>query len=254
MHLYVANKLYSSWSLRPWILMTALDIPFEETVIPMYFPESKGRMLDVSPTGKMPALVVAPSDMPSEGGAVSGACGGSHQVIWESLAIMEFLHERFPDKGVWPKVSAARAHARAIASEMHAGFQALRQACPMNLAKRFAPRELSSDVSDNVRRLEGMWSDCRRRFAGGGDYLFGAFGAADAMYAPVVTRLDTYQVPVSSETRRYMDAVLNHPAFVKWRTAALAEPWTIDHYEEGWTAVETFHAPALRTTHPRHTG
>lgn len=251
MHLYVANKLYSSWSLRPWILMTALDIPFEETVIPMYFPDSKGRMLDVSPTGKMPVLIVPPAEMPSEG-SVGGSCGGAHQAIWESLAIMEFLHERFPDKGVWPKVPAARAHARAISSEMHAGFQALRQMCPMNLAKRFAPRDLSSDVADNLRRLEGMWLDCRRRFGGGRPFLFGDFSAADAMYAPVVSRLDTYQVPVTSETRRYMDAVLTHPAFVKWRDAALNEPWVIDHYEEGWTAVETFHDGAKRTDHPRH--
>lgn len=236
MKLYVANKLYSSWSLRPWILMTALDIPFEDAVIPMYFPDSKARMLDVSPTGKMPCLV------------------DGEMTVWESLAIMEYLHERFPDKSVWPSDVKARAHARAISSEMHAGFQALRQMCPMNLAKRFAPRELSSDVLDNLRRLEGMWADCRRRFAGGGDFLFGDFCAADAMYAPVVTRLDTYQVPVTSETRRYMDAVLSHPAFVKWRTAALQEPWTIDHYEVGWTAVETFHTGAERTDHPRHKG
>jgi glutathione S-transferase len=252
MHLYVANKLYSSWSLRPWILMTALDIPFQETVIPMYFPDSKARMLDVSPTGKMPVLIVPPSDMPANASAVSGTCGGSHQAIWESLAIMEFLHERFPDKGVWPRAPAARAHARAIASEMHAGFQALRNVCPMNLAKRFAPRDLGSDVADNVRRLEGMWSDCRRRFAAGGDFLFGDFGAVDAMYAPVVTRLDTYQVPVATETRQYMNRVLAHPAFVKWRTEALAEPWVIDHYEEGWTAVESFHNGDKRTDHPRH--
>ncbi len=234
MHLYIANKLYSSWSLRPWILMTALDIPFEETVIPMYFPDSKGRMLDVSPTGKMPCLV------------------DGDVTIWESLAIIEYVHERFPEKGVWPTDVKARAHARAIASEMHAGFQALRQMCPMNLSKRFAPRELSSDVSDNVRRLEGLWADARRRFGAGGQFLYGAFGAADAMFAPVVTRLDTYQVPVSSETRRYMDAVLSHPAFVKWRTEALAESWTIDHYEVGWTPVETFHTGAARTDHPRH--
>ncbi len=209
-------------------------------------------MLDVSPTGKMPVLIVPPSDMPAIGSAVSGTCGGSHQAIWESLAIMEFLHERFPDKGVWPRAPAARAHARAIASEMHAGFQALRNVCPMNLAKRFAPRDLGSDVADNVRRLEGMWSDCRRRFAAGGDFLFGDFCAVDAMYAPVVTRLDTYQVPVATETRQYMNRVLAHPAFVKWRTEALAEPWVIDHYEEGWTAVESFHSGDKRTDHPRH--
>lgn len=234
MHLYLANKLYSSWSLRPWILMTALDIPFAETVIPMYFPDSKARMLDVSPTGKMPCLV---------DGDVR---------IWESLAIMEYLHERFPNKGVWPTVPAARAHARASANEMHAGFQALRSACPMNLSKRFAPRDLGSDVADNVRRLEGLWADARRRFGAGGQFLYGAFGAADAMFAPVVTRLDTYQIAVSSETRRYMDAVLAHPAFQKWRTEALQEPWTIDHYEDGWTAVETFHSGSKRTDHPRH--
>lgn len=235
MHLYIANKLYSSWSLRPWVLMTALDIPFEETVIPLYFPDSKARILDVSPNGKMPCLV---------DGEVK---------VWESLAIMEYLNERFPDSGVWPVDAEARAHARATASEMHAGFQPLRAACPMNLTKRFAPRDLGSDVADNVRRLEGMWADARRRFGSRGSFLYGPFCAADAMYAPVVTRLETYQIPVASETRRYMDAVLAHPAFVQWRTEALAEPWTIDHYEEGWTPVETFHSAALRTTHPRHT-
>lgn len=234
MKLIIANKLYSSWSLRPWILMQALGIPFEERVIPMYFPDSKARMLDVSPTGKMPCLV------------------DGDVTIWESLAILEYLHERFPEKGVWPSDVKARAHARAAANEMHAGFQALRNACPMNLGKRFAPRELGSDVADNVRRLEGLWSQARVRFGAGGPFLYGRFGAADAMFAPVVTRLDTYQLPVTSETRRYMDAVLVHPAFVTWRDAALVEPWTIDHYEEGWIAVETFHSGAHRTDHPRH--
>ena len=155
MHLHIANKLYSSWSLRPWLLMTALGIPFKETVIPMYFSDSRARMLDVSPTGKMPCLVV-PEARKGEGGDVK---------VWESLAIMEYLHEKFPDKGVWPKDAAARAHARAVASEMHAGFQALRNACPMNLAKKFAPRDdLGSDVADNVRRLEGLWAETRVRF------------------------------------------------------------------------------------------
>ncbi|MFM9938102.1 MAG: glutathione S-transferase family protein [Hyphomicrobiaceae bacterium] len=225
MHLYIANKLHSSWSLRPWMLMTALGIPFQETVIPMYFPDSKGRMLDVSPTGKMPCL------------------HNGDDKVWESLAIMEYLHERFPDKGVWPKDLAARAHARVIASEMHAGFQALRNACPMNLGKRFAPKEPSSDVADNVRRIEGMWADCRRRFGAGGDFLFGPFCAADAMFAPVVTRLDTYQFRVAPQTRTYMDAVLRHPAFLAWRSAALVEPWVVPHYDEGWTPVEVFHTP-----------
>ena len=226
MKLIIANKLYSSWSLRPWILMQALGIPFEEMVIPMYFPDSKARMLDVSPTGKMPCLV------------------DGDVTIWESLAIMEYLHERFPEKGVWPGDAKARAHARAAANEMHAGFQALRNACPMNLGKRVAPREFGSDVADNVRRLEGLWSHARVRFGVDGPFLYGRFGAADAMYAPVVTRLDTYQIPVTSETRRYMDAVLTHPAFVAWRTAALQEPWTIAHYEDGHEVAEVFHKPS----------
>ena len=230
MHLTIANKLYSSWSLRPWILMTALGIPFEETVIPMYFPDSKARMLDVSPAGKVPCLT---------DGDVK---------VWESLAIIEYLHERFPDKGVWPKDMGGRAHARSIANEMHAGFQALRQACPMNLGKRFRTRDdLGSDVADNVRRLEGIWSETRVRFgeksAMPGPFLYGAFSAADAMYAPVVTRLDTYQIRVSPAARRYMDAVLAAPAFVAWRMQALTEPWSVAHYEAGWTAVEVFHKP-----------
>ncbi len=233
MHLYIGNKLYSSWSLRPWFLMTALGLPFKETVIPLYHPDSKARMLDVSPAGKVPVLVDVPEARTGDGDAI----------VWETMAIAEYLHERFPDKGVWPKDPQVRAHARAISNEMHAGFQALRSMCPMNLGKRFAPRDLTSDAADNVRRIEGMWSDARRRFGGDGKFLYGAFSAADAMYAPIVTRLDTYQIRVAPATRRYMDDVLAHPAFVKWRTEAFAEPWTIPHYEEGWTAVEVFHKP-----------
>jgi glutathione S-transferase len=228
MKLVIANKLYSSWSLRPWLLMTALGIDFEETVIPLYLRDSKARILDVSPTGKVPCLV--------DGDAK----------VWESLAIMEYLYERFPDRGVWPADRLARAHARAAANEMHAGFAALRNACPMNLRGHFALGEPSSDVADNLRRLEGLWSEARTRFGtkAGGDFLYGPFTAADAMFAPVVTRLDSYQVRVAPETRRYMNAVLSHPAFVKWRTAALAEPWIIPHYEEGVVAVELIHKPS----------
>lgn len=228
MKLLIANKLYSSWSMRPWVLMTALGIPFEETLIPLYLRDSKARILDVSPTGKVPCLM---------DGDIK---------VWESLAIMEYLHERFPDRGVWPADGAARAHARAVASEMHAGFVALRQACPMNLRGRFSIPEISSDVADNLRRIEGLWSEARTRFAAktGGDFLYGAFTAADAMFAPVVTRLDTYELRVAPETRRYMNAVLAHPAFVRWRSEALQEPWIIPHYEAGTTPVELYHKPS----------
>jgi glutathione S-transferase len=231
MQLYIANKLYSSWSLRPWLLMTALGIPFEEVCIPMYLPDSKARMLDVSPTGKMPCLV---------DGDVR---------IWESLSIIEYLNEKLPEKGIWPADRAARAHARSVASEMHAGFQAFRSACPMNLGKKFAPRDLGPDVEDNVRRFQGLVSDCRRRFGAGGQFLYGAFSAADAMYAPLVTRLDTYSLELAPQTRQYVNAVLDHPAFLKWKTEALAEPWGIAHYEEGWTPTERFHTPTIHTGH-----
>lgn len=232
MHLLIANKLYSSWSLRPWLLMTALGIPFDEMVVPLYMPDSKARILDVSPNGKVPCLT---------DGDIK---------VWESLAVVEYLAERFPDKGVWPKDRAARADARAVSSEMHAGFQALRSACPMNLGKRFEPRDdLGSDVADNLRRFEGLVSDARRRFGKGGDFLYGAFCAADAMYAPLATRLDTYQLRLAPQTRAYVDAILKHPAFVAWRTAALQEPWGVPRYETGWTAAETFHTPTIISDH-----
>lgn len=225
LHLTIANKLYSSWSLRPWLLMTALGIPFEETVIPMYQPDSKARMLAVSPTGKVPCLT------------------DGEVTVWESLAIIEYLAERVPEAAVWPRDAMARAHARSAASEMHAGFQALRRACPMNLGKRFAKKDRGPDVAADVARLSRLWAEARAAFAGQGPFLYGDFSAADAMYAPVVTRLDTYQIDVDPATRTYMDAVLSHPAFVAWREAALREPWHIAHYEEGETPVEIFHRP-----------
>ena len=226
MHLHIANKLYSSWSLRPWLLMTALGIPFKETVIPMYQPDSQARMKAVSPTAKMPVLI------------------DGDVTVWESLAIMEYLAEKYPAKGVWPKDAKARAHARAASSEMHAGFQALRQACPMNLAKSFAPRaDLGPAVAADVARLTELWLDARARFGGGGRFLYGDFSAADAMFTPVVTRLDTYQIPVDPRARGYMDQILFHPAFAAWREQAKAEPWLVAHYEEGWKPVKVFHMP-----------
>lgn len=225
MHLTIANKLYSSWSMRPWLVLKALGIPFEETVIAMYRPDSKARMLAVSPTGKVPCL--ADGDVK----------------VWESLAIIEYLAEKFPDKAIWPSDAKARAHARSAANEMHAGFQALRAACPMNLSKRFANKDRGPEVTENVERLAELWAEARRAFGAGGPFLYGAFSAADAMFAPVVTRLDTYQIDVDPDTRAYMDAVLSHPAFVAWRGAALQEPWEIRHYEEGETPVEVFHRP-----------
>jgi glutathione S-transferase len=215
MHLIIGNKMYSSWSLRPWLVMKALNLPFTETVIPLSQPDTKKNILEHSPTGKVPLLI---------DGKIR---------VWESLAILEYLAEKFPSAGIWPKDQAARAHARAASSEMHAGFQALRQACPMNLGRKFKPRDFGPDVRDAVERLEALWSEARKTFGAGGPFLYGAFSAADSMFAPVVTRLDTYQIPVSVETRLYMNAVLKHASFTEWKMAALKEPWFLDKYEVG---------------------
>lgn len=234
MHLHIGNKLYSSWSLRPWLAMRAFGVAFEETVYPLHMPDTKGRLLDVNPAGKVPCLVDGPVK------------------VWESLAIIEYVAEAFPEKGIWPRDRAARAHARSLSAEMHAGFQGLRGACPMHLGKRFMPREdLGSDVADNVRRFEGLVSDARRRFGAGGDFLFGAFTGVDAMFAPLATRLDTYQIRLAPQTRAYVDAILAHPAFLDWKREALQEPWGIPHYEAGWTTAETFHTPSILAAPPR---
>lgn len=207
--LVIANKLYSSWSLRPWLLLTELGIPFDEVLIPLDQPGTRAAILAHSPAGKVPIL---------KDGEIA---------VWESLAIMDQVAETWPNTRVWPADRAARALARSISAEMHAGFPALRSACPMNLGKRFPERDRGPDVARDVARIEAIWADARTRFGGGGPFLFGAFGAADAMYAPVVTRLDTYGFAVSPETRSYMDAVLGTGGFRLWLDAALAETWMV---------------------------
>jgi glutathione S-transferase len=217
--LVIGNKNYSSWSMRPWIAMKVAGIAFDEIVISLDAPDFKSRVLKVSGTGKVPAL----ND------------NGIH--VWESLAILDHLAERFPDAKLWPSEPAARAHARAIAAEMHAGFQPLRRLCPMNMWRPVKRRELDDEASANVRRIEAIWTDCRARFGAGGPFLFGAFGAADAMYAPVVARFNTYDVPVGAVARAYMDAVMALPAWREWTEAAQKEPWVLPHDEVDWPTV-----------------
>jgi glutathione S-transferase len=217
--LIIGNKNYSSWSFRPWIAMTVAGIPFEETVISLDDPEFKPRLLAVSPAGKVPVLID----------------GDVH--VWESLAILEYLAERFPQARLWPADAKARAHSRAISSEMHAGFLPLRRACPMNFWRPVTMREYSAEVQANVVRIDAIWSDCRDCFGPDGPFLFGGFTAADAMYAPVVSRLHTYGLPVSSASRAYMDAVMALPAWRAWREAALAEPWVLAADEPDWPTV-----------------
>ena len=217
--LVIGNKNYSSWSLRPWIAMKVAGIAFEEEVISLNATGFKERLTKVSGTGKVPAL--ADGDVK----------------VWESLAILEYLAEKFPQAGLWPADAAARAHARAIAAEMHAGFVPLRRHLPMNMWRPVIRRDLTREAEANVRRIEAMWTDCRTRFGAGGPFLFGAFGAADAMYAPVVSRFHTYAVAVAPAARAYMDAVVALPAWGEWRTAALTEPWVLPEDEVDWPSV-----------------
>ena len=209
LHLVIGNKNYSSWSLRPWLTMTMAGIPFHETVIPLDTPDTPRLIAEHSPAGRVPVL------------------RHGRLTIWESLAIMEYLAEVFPDKHLWPKAQAARAMARAVSNEMHAGFQALRNACPMNLRRPPRPVPMNDEVLANVRRIEEIWRECRTKFGKGGKFLFGKFSIADAMYAPVVTRFDTYAVPVADDTRAYMTHVLDSEGFRLWKDAALKETWTV---------------------------
>lgn len=219
LHLLIGNKNYSSWSLRPWIAMKAAGILFTEEVISLDAADFKSRVGKISGTGKVPALV------------------DGETCVWESLAILEYLADKFPDRHLWPVEPTARAHARAIAAEMHAGFIPLRRHYPMNVRRPVRRRDPTSEVAGNIRRIEAMWNDCRRRFGAGGPFLFGAFGAADAMYAPVVSRFQTYGVEAGGATRAYMDAVLGLPAWSQWRAAAEAETWVLPEDEVDWPTV-----------------
>ena len=209
LHLVIGNKNYSSWSLRPWLAMTHAGIPFEETVIALDLPDTKARIAEYSPAGKVPIL---------HHGKVA---------VWETLAILEYLAEVFPEKKLWPAGKGARAMARAISNEMHAGFTALRNDCPMNLRRARKAIALSDGARRDVARIEEIWWTARSAHGKDGKFLFGRFSIADAMFAPVVTRLDTYDIPVSKESRAYMDAVMGTSAFQSWKAAGLKESWVI---------------------------
>jgi glutathione S-transferase len=217
--LTIGNKNYSSWSMRPWIAMKVAGIAFDETVISLNDPQFKPTLLELSPTGKVPALVD----------------GDVH--VWESLAILEYVAEKFPAVNLWPADAGARAHARAIANEMHAGFIPLRRHYPMNMWRPVKKREPTPEAAANIGRIDEMWSHCLATFAGGGPFLFGGFTAADAMFAPVVSRFATYAVEVSAPARAYMDAMMALPAWSEWRAAALKETWVLPEDEPDWPTV-----------------
>ncbi|MDQ0315935.1 glutathione S-transferase family protein [Amorphus orientalis] len=212
--LVIGNKTYSSWSLRAWLVMTRFGIDFDEILIPLDQADTKERILRHSPSGRVPCLI------------------DGDVAIWDTLSIVEYLAERYPDAGIWPSNSFARAIARSVSAEMHSGFPAIREYCPMNLRKRFPFKDWGGAAAvDEVRRIEQLWSDCRARFAGAGPFLFGDFSAADAMFAPVVTRLDRYGWTVTEASRAYMDAVLAMPELKRWTDDAAMEPWVIEAEE-----------------------
>jgi glutathione S-transferase len=211
--LVIANKAYSSWSFRPWILMRHFGIPFEEITIPMARDDTRAEMLRYAPTGKCPSL---------HDGDIA---------VWDSLAIIEYLAESFPDLAIWPKEKPERAHARSLAAEMHSGFVGLRSHLPTVFRRAVKKRDLTPEAEADLSRIEAAWAETRSRFGKRGSFLFGDFCAADAMFAPVVERLRAYDAPIRQETRLYMESVLSLPAWRDWVAAAQAEPWRIEKYE-----------------------
>jgi len=215
----IGNKNYSSWSLRGWLIAKVAGIEFEEIVIPLDLPETQAAIRKHSPSGRVPVLL--------------------HRglAVWESLAIAEYLNDLKPEVGLWPSSAAARAHARSISTEMHAGFVELRNNMPMNIRASYPGKGMTPAVRTDIERITSMWRDCRKRFSAAfqkdDGFLFGAFGAADAMFAPVVTRFRTYGVKLDTDSDAYCNAVLAHPAMKEWVDAAKHEPWLIASYELG---------------------
>lgn len=212
--LVIGNKNYSSWSMRPWLALRANDMAFEEIFIPLYTGAAdKQRILGFTPAGKVPALI------------------DGDVTVWDSLAIIEYLAERFPEAGLWPEDRAARAHARSISAEMHSGFMALRNECPMNLHRPVRAVGLSEDAQANIARIQEIWLECRARHGKLGPFLFGRFGGADAMFAPVVYRFRTFAIDAAPEVQAYMNTMMALPAVEEWTKAGLAETLLIDRVE-----------------------
>jgi glutathione S-transferase len=214
--LIIGNKAYSSWSMRGWLAVKQSGLPFEEITVPMFDEEWDRRRAgqEFAPSGgKVPIL------------------WDDQAVIWDSLAIIEWLADKTDRARFWPQDEAARGMARSMASEMHSSYDNLRRECPMNLRKQFPQGKLADGVLEEIGRILELWAQARARHSSGGPYLFGTFSAADIMFAPVVTRFVTYSVPVPRFAAAYMEAMLDHPWLREWVEAAQAEPWVIEKYE-----------------------
>ena len=211
MKLIFANRNYSSWSMRPWLVASHFGIPFEEELALLGGEGWQENIRRKSPSGRVPVLV------------------DGDLVIPETIAIIEYLAEIFPDRPIWPADRRARALARAASAEMHAGFAALRRAAPMNLRGYFPGRINYDEIESDLRRIEELWGVALDR--SGGPYLFGEFCAADAMYAPVASRIRTYDLPVSDTAAGYVEAIYALPAFQAWLAEAIKEPWIVESDE-----------------------
>jgi glutathione S-transferase len=217
MKLFIGNKAYSSWSLRGWLACKLSGLPFEEVVVPLYDEEWEKRREgdEFAPSsGKVPIL-----------------WDGEDIVVWDSLAIVEYLNEKSGGDKFWPADLAARAMARSMAAEMHSSFAALRREHSMNIRQIYAPVPPSEAVAQDIARIMQLWAEARARHGGEGDFLFGEFSAVDVMFAPVVTRFITYQLPVARFADAYMRAVINHVWMQEWIGGAQAEEWVIDRFE-----------------------
>jgi glutathione S-transferase len=210
--LVIGNKNYSSWSMRPWLVLSAFGIPFEEIRIPLGRPDTSARIAGYSAAGRVPVLVAGESK------------------IWDSLAICEYLAEQFPDKNLWPRDVVARARARSICAEMHAGFGGLRSAMWMNIRARFPGKGRTPEAQGDIARVCEIWEDCLERAEPNG-FLFGEFSIADAYYAPVVMRFKTFGVWLAPQLQAYMDRVLAHSAVALWMREAEVETDRIDKYD-----------------------
>jgi glutathione S-transferase len=216
--LIIGNRAYSSWSFRGWLAAKQSGDEFEEYVVPMFDADWEKRREgdEFAPSlGKVPILW-------------DGDC-----VVWDSLAIIEFLADRYGRDLYWPDEQSARGMARSMAAEMHSGFHNLRRDLPMNVRKSFQPQPLSNEVKAEIDRILQLWAQARARFGGTGQFLFGDWNAADMMFAPVVTRFITYGVPVPPFAAAYVKAVLSHPHVAEWIDKAQDEPWVIDQWEVG---------------------
>ena len=215
--LIIGNKAYSSWSLRGWLAVKQSGLPFEEIIVPLFDEDWDKRRAgdEFAPSGgKVPVL------------------WDDKTVIWDSLAIVEWLADKTDRARYWPVDDVARGMARSMAAEMHSSYATLRREYGMNVRKQFPPREISEDARAEIVRILELWAQARARHGGGGPYLFGTFGAVDIMFAPVVTRFVTYSVAVPRFAAAYMEAMLDHPWMREWIEAAQEEPWVIEQYEQ----------------------